>query len=248
MFAGASALVLQRKRPARRLPWLAVLPTDIGLFLKSAQTDARIAHVRQREGCRAAFESAYRESDDPWASASPHYRYQGLKYEKLVALLPRKRFKNALDLGCGLGLLSQKLALRADRVLGIDFSATAIEHAGRRASAFDNLAFELGDILDLPSSLDGKFDLVVVADVLYYLSPLDEDVLHAVAHRIARLLIPGGTCLLANHFFFSADPDSRVTRKIHRAFEACPRFAMIREHRKAFFLATLFSEQWLQPA
>ena len=87
-FAGASALALRRKRPARRLPWLAVLPTDIGLFLKSAQTDARIAHVRRREGCRAAFESAYRESDDPWASASPHYRYQGLKYEKLVALLP----------------------------------------------------------------------------------------------------------------------------------------------------------------
>jgi SAM-dependent methyltransferase len=248
MAVGVGALVSRRKRPARRLPWLAMLPTDIGLFLKSARTDARVARVREREGSRAAFDSAYRASEDPWASASPYYRYQGLKYEKLVALLPHKRFANALDLGCGLGLLSQKLALHADHVLGIDISGAAIEHARRRAAAFDNLLFEPGDILNLPASLDGRFDLVVVADVLYYLSPLDDSVLRSVVQRIAELLSPGGTCLLANHFFFSADPDSRMSRRIHHAFEACPRFAVTSEHRKAFFLATLFSERWLQPA
>jgi SAM-dependent methyltransferase len=247
ILAGVGALVSRRKRPARRLPWLAMLPTDIGLFLKSARTDARVARVRRREGARSAFESAYRESDDPWASASPFYRYQGLKYEKLVSLLPGTRFGNALDLGCGLGLLSQKLSSRVDSVLGIDISHVAIEHARRRAAAFDNLAFEAGDILNLRSSLDGKFDLVVVVDVLYYLFPLNEDVLHSIVQRIAGLLTPGGTCLLANHFFFSADPDSRASRKIHRAFEDCPRFAVTSEHRKAFFLATLFSEQWLPP-
>ena len=66
--------------------------------------------------------------------------------------------------------------------------------------------------------------------------------------RIADLLTPNGTCLLANHFFFSADPDSRVSRKIHKAFEACPRFAVTSEHRRAFFLATLFSERRLRLA
>jgi SAM-dependent methyltransferase len=226
-----------------RLPWLAMLPRDIGLFLKSARTDARIARLRRTEGCRAAFDAVYRESGDPWASASRSYRYQGLKYEKLVALLPRKRFKSALDLGCGLGLLSQKLACRAEHVLGIDIAPAAIEQARRRGAAFENLAFEPGDILDLPASLDGRFDLVVVADVLYYLSPLDEAVLRSVVRRIADLLTPGGTCLLANHFFFAADSDSRVSRKIHRAFSDCPRFAVNSEHRKAFFLATLFSER-----
>jgi SAM-dependent methyltransferase len=248
MVGGVGAIVSRQKRPARRLPWLAMLPTDIGLFLRSARTDARVARIRRREGSRAAFESAYRESDDPWSSAAPYYRYQGLKYEKLVGLLPRKRFNNALDLGCGLGLLSQRLALVADHVVGIDISAAAIEHARRRAAAFDNLVFEPGDILNLPSSLNGRFDLVVVADVLYYLSPLDEGVLHSVVQRITELLIPGGTCLVANHFFFAADPDSRVSRKIHHAFGASPRLAMTSEHRKAFFLATVFSERWPQPA
>jgi SAM-dependent methyltransferase len=243
IFAGVGKFMSRRKLAEPRLPWLAMLPRDIGLFLQSARTDAKIARMKRREGTTAAFETAYRESDDPWASASPRYRYQGLKYDRLVALLPRKRFANALDLGCGLGLLSQKLTERAEQVLGIDIAPAAIEHARRRGAAFDNLAFEPGDILNLPASLDGKFDLVVVADVLYYLSPLDEGILHAVVRRIADLLTPGGTCLLANHFFFAADPDSKVSRKIHRAFKACPRFAVTSEHRRAFFLATLFSER-----
>ncbi len=244
-FAGIGAFIASSRRAE---PWLAMLPADIGLFLKSARTDAKIARLRKEQGSQAAFEAAYRESDDPWVSASPRYRYQGLKYDRLVALLPATRFRYALDLGCGLGLLTQKLAARAERVLGIDIAPAAIENARRRAAGLGNVAFQAGDILNLPASLDGKFDLVVVADVLYYLSPLDEGVLESVVARIADLLTPNGTCLLANHFFFAADPDSRVSRKIHRAFEACPRFAVMSEHRRAFFLATVFSERRLRLA
>jgi predicted TPR repeat methyltransferase len=220
-----------------------MLPRDIGHFLRSARADARIARLRRHDGARAAFEAVYAQSDDPWASASPRYRYQGLKYDKLIAVLPQRRYAAALDLGCGLGLLSQKLTTRAEHVLGVDIASAAIDHARRRGATFSNLKFEPGDILNLPATFDGKFDLVVVADVLYYLSPLDEVVLRSVARRIADLLSPGGHCLLANHFFFSADPDSKVSRRIHRAFLDCPRFAVLSEHCRAFFRATLFREQ-----
>jgi SAM-dependent methyltransferase len=231
-----------RYRTAPRKPWFAMLPRDIGLFLKSARTDYRIARRRREAGNGAAFEAAYQESEDPWASASPRYRYQALKYDRLVALLPHKQFKHALDLGCGLGLLSQRLVPYADQVLGMDIAPTAIELARQRAKGLDNVAFEHGDVMNLPETLNGRFDLVVVADLLYYLSPLDESVLRSVVNRIAELLAPGGVCLLANHFFFAADPDSKVSRSIHRAFAACPRFAVTSEHRKAFFLATLLSQ------
>jgi SAM-dependent methyltransferase len=230
-------------RRGRIQPRLFMLPRDIGLFVKGARTDARIARLRRDEGNCAAFEAVYTESADPWAAASPRYRYQGLKYDRLIALLPQQRFANVLDLGCGLGVLSQKLAKRAERVLGIDIATAAIDHARRLGAAFSNLEFEPGDILNLPLTFDGKFDLVVVADVLYYLSPLDEVILKSVVGRIADLLSPGGTCLLANHFFFSFHPDSKVSRKIHRAFSDCSRFAVVSEHRRAFFLATLLSNR-----
>ncbi|MFZ0694332.1 MAG: class I SAM-dependent methyltransferase [Alphaproteobacteria bacterium] len=243
ILGGLGKFTSRRGTPEPRLPWLFMLPRDIGLFLRSAWTDARIARLRRDNGARAAFEAAYTESADPWASASPRYRYQGLKYDKLIALLPQQRFANVLDLGCGLGLLSQKLAKRSVHVLGMDIAVAAIGHARLRGAAFTNLEFEPGDILNLPPSLDGKFDLVVLADVLYYLSPLDEAVLKSVVSRIADLLSPGGICLLANHFFFSADPGSKMSRKIHSAFSDCSRFAIRSEHRRAFFLATLFSQQ-----
>jgi SAM-dependent methyltransferase len=136
-----SVFTFTARRPevGAQLPFFSFLPRDIALFVKSARTDSKIARLLRESGPRAAFETTYSDSDDPWASASPRYRYQRLKYDKLLALLPLRRFTSALDLGCGLGLLSQKLARHADSVLGLDIAAAAIDHARRRASGFENL-------------------------------------------------------------------------------------------------------------
>ncbi len=220
-----------------------ILPRDFTLFLKGARTDAAIKQTFAASGARAAFEAAYTESDDPWASAAPRYRYQKRKYEQIMSLLPDRRFRNTLDLGCGLGLLSQRLAKRSDKVLGIDVAAAALEHATRRAAGIGNLSFAQGDILDLPDELDGQFDLLVIADTLYYLSPLSDDLLKTLSTRLASLLTPDGICMLANHFFFAADAESRVSRRIHDAFCWSPRFGLLSQHRKAFFLASLLSRR-----
>jgi SAM-dependent methyltransferase len=238
MSSPLSAVLATGRRSGWHLPRLAMLPTDIGLFLKSARTDKRLAQLRSTGDARAAFEAIYSASPDPWASASPRYRYQSLKYDKLIGLLPKHRFGRALDLGCGLGLMTQRLAPLADEVLGLDIAEAAVTQARQRASQ-KNLRFAQADLLDLPRTLDGRFDLVVVADILYYLSPLDERVLKSMVARIAGLLAPGGICLLANHFFFAADPDSRISRRIHHAFAWSPFFALRSEHRRAFFLASL---------
>ena len=216
-----------------------ILPRDFTLFLVGARTDAAIERTRAAHGARAAFETAYTCSSDPWASAAPRYRYQERKYEQIMALLPGRRFRSALDLGCGLGLLSQHLARRCDSVLGIDVAAAALAHARTRAAGIVNLDFEQGDLLDLPARLDGRFDLVVVADTLYYLSPLGDDLLKTLSARIADLLAPGGVCLLVNHFFFSADAESRRSRRIHDAFAWSHRFSVHSHDRRAFFIATL---------
>ncbi len=41
-------------------------------------------------------------------------------------------------------------------------------------------------MLHLPKDLDGRFDLVLVLDVLYYLSPLDAELLKQLAARTGR--------------------------------------------------------------
>jgi hypothetical protein len=67
-------------------------PRDIGLFLMSARTDATIAWLRATDGARAAFEAVYARWNDPWAAASPRYRYQRRKYEQVVSVLVNRYF------------------------------------------------------------------------------------------------------------------------------------------------------------
>ena len=111
-------------------------PRDIGLFLMSARTDATIARLRATDGARAAFEAVYSRWNDPWAAASPLYRYQRRKYEQVVGMLAGRHFRRALDLGCGLGLLAQLLAPHVDELLGLDIAEAAVERARQRAAAF----------------------------------------------------------------------------------------------------------------
>lgn len=239
---GASGL---RRRIADHPAFL--LPRDFTLFLHGARTDNAIKRALALVGARAAFEEAYTRSSDPWFSAAPRYRYQERKYEQLMSLLPDRHFEHALDLGCGLGLLSRRLARRTHHVLGVDVADAALVHARRLAADLDNVVFEQGDILDLPASLDGRFDLVVIADTLYYLDPLHDDMLKSLSTRIAGLLSPGGVCVLANHFFFAADAESRVSRRIHDAFAWSPSFKVLGQHRRAFFLVTLLSGRQCGP-
>jgi predicted TPR repeat methyltransferase len=220
-----------------------ISPRDVGLFLRSARTDAEISRVRSEQGNRAAFEAAYTRSDDPWAAADPRYLYQTRKYHGLIEYLPQgRRFARALDLGCGLGLLSQHLAKCADEVLGLDIAEAAVERARLRAREIPNLRFEQGDIMRLPRTLDGGFDLVVLADTLYYLPQVDEARLETLALRVSDLLIPGGLCLLANHHFAGFDRDSRISRRIHRAFTWSPRFRVLRYGQRPFYLVSLLQE------
>ena len=214
-------------------------PADIGLFLQSARTDQRIAEIRATEGTRAAFEAAYAEAD-PWASASPRYRYQRWKYQSLMAALPAgQRFDRVLDLGSGMGALSQSLTMVSDNVLGLDIAQSAVDQARLRAVGRSGLVFAQGDLGALDPALDGTFDLVVVADTIYYLDAVDDASLKTVAARITRLLAPGGLCLLANHYFFSGDKDSKLTRRIHDAFAWSPGFDLVFLQRRPFYLTSL---------
>jgi SAM-dependent methyltransferase len=216
---------------------------DVGLFAQSARTDGTISRLRPEIGQRATFETIYDGLKDPWASGSHRYRYQRRKYQDIVTFLPAgRRFARALDLGCGLGLLSTLLAERADAVLGLDIAEAAVALARVRAGAIGNVTFDQGDVQNLSQSLDGQFDLVVIADTLYYLPPpLHDDLLKGIVARVADLLAPGGLCLIANHYFFAGDTDSRQSRRIHDAFSWSPRFQLMSESRRPFFLLSILA-------
>jgi SAM-dependent methyltransferase len=212
---------------------------DISFWIRSAQTDAHFEKLRGQHGSRKAFDLLYANEQDPFGSTRPYWRYQNLKYERLISFLPDRRYRNALDIGCGLGPFTRHLAPHADQVMGVDISEEAIHGARALSAGQPNLVFERRDVLSI-GAMDQQFDLIALLDVLYYLSPLSADVLQAVALQIEALLAPGGVLLLANHFFFGFDSASQQTRRIHDEFCEYTSLCSSAEYRRPFFLASVF--------
>jgi hypothetical protein len=90
---------------------------------------------------REHLERLYRQREDPWHYTTSVYEIQ--KYVETLAILPRTRYRSALEIGCSEGVFTQLAAGRSDSLLAIDSAATALERgrlrcAGRPAFTFVN--------------------------------------------------------------------------------------------------------------
>lgn len=128
-----------------------------------------------------ALDVVHRERPDPWQVDSP---YERRKRALTLASLPREHYGRGLEVGCSVGALAVDLAQRCDHLLALDASEEAIDLAQRRTAAVVGIDVRRARVPDEWPS--GRFDLVSVSEVGYFLSPreLDEVVelaLHALA-------------------------------------------------------------------
>ena len=147
---------------------------------------------RRSETLEAAyFDGLYRADPDPWRFRSSDYERD--KYRATLDALSRPRYAQALEVGCAIGVLTRKLASRCDRLLAIDGSPTALEAARAECADCANVAFACRMV---PAGFpDGRYDLIVLSEVLYYLVPAD---LEVVAARCLDALEPGGEIVLCH--------------------------------------------------
>lgn len=120
----------------------------------------------------------YAETDDPWHFATSPYEQS--KFAATAAALSCPRYSDGLEIGCGNGALAQHLAPRCDRYTGIDAIPRAVAAAQNRApqARFLQGAYPC----PLPN---GPFDLIILSEVLYFLTPQLIETLAADLLRIA---------------------------------------------------------------
>jgi len=138
-----------------------------------------------------ALDVLHREEADPWGVDSRWYEER--KRALTCAVLPRARFGSGLELGCSTGTLAAALADRCDTLVAVDSSPSAVATARARLAPRTRVSVEQ---LDLPSQWpDGTFDLVVVSELGYFLSPAD---LELLVDRAAGSLAVGGVLVLCH--------------------------------------------------
>jgi predicted TPR repeat methyltransferase len=138
------------------------------------------------------FTGLYLAKDDPWDNATKWSDQR--KYAVMLASLRQPRYRRAYEPGCAVGIFTRMLAARCDEILAVDAVDEAVAQA--RAAVAGDPHVRVEKAL-LPQQLpDGTFDLIVVGDLLYYLSAED---LMALLDGLAARLEPGGD-LVAAHF------------------------------------------------
>jgi len=136
---------------------------------------------------RTHFERLYERDPDPWNFRTSAYEQS--KYAATIASLVRPRYAKALELGCSIGMLTQRLASICGEVVAVDTSARALATA-RQLCRCANVSFRQAH---LPGGEWGAgFDLVVLSEILYY---LDVPALEVLARRIQTVMLPGAECI-----------------------------------------------------
>jgi predicted nicotinamide N-methyase len=177
--------------------------------------DARVAlwHVADLE--RHVDRHALLAGDDP--PEPPYWAHLWSGALVLARAVPPAA--NALELGCGLGLPGLVAARRGARVVFVDRVATPLAFV--RASLAANRLVGALVVADAtaPSFRTPRFDLVLVAELLY-----DRAAFPALARALRALLAPGGRVLLT-------DAQRIDTRAFYEALPAAGLAHRVSEHR-----------------
>jgi SAM-dependent methyltransferase len=188
------------------------------------------------------FDDLYATSADPWGFTSRWYETR--KYAISLALLPAERYGDVFEAGCSIGVFTQLLAPRCDRLLACDGAGAAVRSAAARTACWPHVEVEQRV---LPGQWPaGQFDLIVFSEILYYFGGRDLD---RVLERGAGSLRPGGA-LLAVHWRHPVADYPRTGDDVHQALARLAGqagLARLVDHREPDFLAEVYIRTDGQP-
>ncbi len=173
------------------------------------------------------FDEQYRSDPDPWDLAAGSW-YEDRRRSLIIASLPRRRFRRCFEPGAAGGQLSVLLAERVEQLVSAESAGPAYRALRRRLdsrSGVEVLDSHIPD--DWPA---GRFDLVVLSEVGYYLPDL-----HALAERLRTALDPDGVVVLA-HWRRVARDHPHTAETVHATLRRELGLTVLVEHVEADFL------------
>ncbi len=124
-----------------------------------------------RDATRDHLARLYAANPDPWGHDSRPY--EQAKYDATLAAVGAGPFRTGLEIGCGNGALSLRLAPLCDSLTAIEMIPAALASARERLSIHPHVRLVEGAApADLPPIAP---DLIVLSEVLYFLTRSEID-------------------------------------------------------------------------
>jgi len=111
------------------------------------------------------------------------------RYFSLLASFVPRDAKRVLDIGCGLGLLTARLASRDRHITGVDLSPEMIARARKKSTDAGRFLFLCGDFLEQGFTSE-QFDCVISAAALHHMPTT------IAVPRMMELVRPGGRLII----------------------------------------------------
>jgi SAM-dependent methyltransferase len=181
------------------------------------------------------FVNLYLAKDDPWDNATKWSDRR--KYAVTAASLPRERYRRAYEPGCAVGELTRLLAPRCDALLAVDCVDAAVTQAADAVKSFPHVQVEKAL---LPAELPGgTFDLIVIGDLLYYLSAGE---LTTLLDGLVARLDPGGDIAVV-HFRDRDGAGSYDGFNVHGELIRRPELTPLVHHDDDWFVLDILRKQ-----
>ena len=149
------------------------------------------------------FEAKYQAARDPWNFSSS--AYEGGRYDATMRMLEGRAYQRALEPGCSIGVLTERLAAICDRVEAIEISPTAVAEARERCRDLQDVHIECAA---LP---EGSFDLILLSEIGYYFAA---EALATLCEQLIGRLRASGT-LLAAHWLGTSEDHVLTGDRVH---------------------------------
>lgn len=153
------------------------------------------------------YDLAYRLKNDLFESEASEYEQH--KLNRLIEIICQQNYKNVLDVGCGIGILAEKISPCCQRIIGIDFSPKAISLARNRCGKLENVSFLERDIRTFDFQDD--YDLIIFSEVLYY---LEDKFIERIINRLKKNLSDSARIIIVDRA-----EDSYSVAKFKREFQ-----------------------------
>ena len=140
--------------------------------------------------------------------------------QRTLATLALKAGEKVFDIGCGVGFLTNEMAMlvgKTGQVIGFDQNPEMISHAKQRCEGLQQAEFYEGDAAQLPAE-DKTFDAVSCTQVLLYVKDVPK-----VLTEMRRILKPGGRLVILETDWRGVvlnSADDNLTKQIFSAWDS----------------------------